>query len=86
MSVPTEKDIAQLKHSHCGPRVGEIYRHYKGGLYVVIARAIHEESCEPLVIYQSNISGATWARSLENFTSRVPVGIYFEPRFTRIVD
>ena len=32
--------------------VGKRYRHFKGGIYVVLTIAVHSESDEPLVIYQ----------------------------------
>lgn len=57
-----------------GPQPGEIYQHYKGGLYSVVARAIKEDTLEPLVIYQSNAKRSVWARTLDNFTSSVEVG------------
>ena len=33
--------------------VGKRYRHFKGGIYVVLTIAVHSESDEPLVIYQT---------------------------------
>lgn len=52
----------------------KIYRHFKGGLYEVIAVAFHTEDAEDLVIYTSLASGQTFARPLEMFLEEVPEG------------
>jgi hypothetical protein len=81
------KDIAQ-RQAAGGPQPGEIYRHYKGGLYSIVARAIKEDTLEPLVIYRSNAKGTTWARTLENFTEDLWLVGHPGPsrRFRREVD
>jgi hypothetical protein len=68
-----EKTEAQqdLARRHNLPVVGGIYRHYKGGLYVVIAVSIQEETGEPLVTYRSNARGTFWTRTLQNFQEHV---------------
>jgi hypothetical protein len=48
------------------PKVGEVYRHYKGGVYVVTGFATHSETLEELVIYR-DASFRSWARPLEMF-------------------
>jgi hypothetical protein len=83
------KDLAQ-RQATGGPQPGEVYRHYKGGIYSIVARAVKEDTLEPLVIYHSNKKGTNWARTLANFTELVPVhdeiGIRHVPRFTRLGD
>ncbi|MFB2832944.1 DUF1653 domain-containing protein [Floridanema evergladense] len=49
------------------PQVGKLYKHYKGGIYHVIAIAEHTETKESFVIYQSPNSAIVWARPLSNF-------------------
>ena len=82
-----DKDLAQLQSTE-GPQAGQIYRHYKGGLYTVVARAIKEDTLEPLVIYQSNARGTVWARTLANFAEEVHLeGLpYPTPRFIRVLE
>ena len=52
--------------------VGNVYRHFKGGLYVVQGVAVHSETAELLVIYTSKDEPQKmWARPLEMFVSSV---------------
>lgn len=51
---------------------GNVYRHFKGGLYVVQGVAVHSETAELLVIYTSkDDTRKMWARPLEMFVSSV---------------
>ena len=52
-----------------------IYRHFKGGLYLILACALTEDTCEPTVVYMSlNGDNRVWTRSLSDFESIVPEG------------
>lgn len=52
--------------------VGNVYRHFKGGLYFVQGIAVHSETAKLLVIYTSaDDPGKVWARPLEMFLSPV---------------
>jgi len=73
------KDLAQ-RQATGGPQPGEIYRHYKGGLYVVVCRSINEDDLTPLVTYRSNLKGTVWTRTVKNFTENVTDSV---PRFAR---
>ena len=54
------------------PKPGEVYRHFKNGWYKVIGIALHTETEERLVIYQS-LSGdrGIFARPVNSFLDKV---------------
>jgi hypothetical protein len=52
---------------------GGVYRHYKGGHYLVLGVARHSETEEPLVVYvrlYARTGCPLWVRPLANFTSK----------------
>ena len=54
------------------PVAGQIYKHFKGNLYEVLAVAVHTESEEKLVVYQSvDNPDRVFARPLEMFMSEI---------------
>lgn len=63
----------QSKNTSSRPeRTGDIYRHFKGGLYVITDLAVHTETKEVMVIYK-NIDDpiVSWCRPLDMFRSPV---------------
>ena len=68
------------------PEIGEIYRHYKGNIYQVIAVGKHSETLEDLVIYKALYSsdefpyGQMWCRPLTIWQET----INGKPRFEKI--
>lgn len=61
------------------PIPGRMYRHYKGGLYVVEAIAEHTEREERLVIYR-HTSGSVHARPVDEWNRPInnPLKLRFE--------
>ena len=57
-------------------QVSSIYRHFKGGYYIVhsIARIEKERDGEEVVVYQSLQDGQVWIRPVSEFQELVPEG------------
>lgn len=54
------------------PREGQVYRHYKGGLYLVEAIVRHSEDLSQMVLYRSlSTDGSRWVRPLEMWSEYV---------------
>ncbi|NCB03230.1 MAG: DUF1653 domain-containing protein [Spirochaetia bacterium] len=53
-------------------RTANIYRHFKGGYYIVHSVAKTEETGEEVVVYQSLETGQIWTRPVSSFNERVP--------------
>lgn len=67
------------------PEVNKIYKHFKGGYYLVCEIARHTETDEEMVIYISlNDSGVVWARPLELWEAPVYTEDGEIPRFVEV--
>lgn len=67
-------------------KVGEKYRHYKGGEYVIVAIAKHSETGEKMVVYKALYGNEqVWVRPYDMFTQKV-AGKNQEYRFEIIVN
>ena len=54
------------------PKIGSVYRHFKGNLYEVKAIALHSETGEKMVVYQALCGdGDTYVRPYDSFVSKV---------------
>jgi len=64
-----------------------LYRHYKGGMYAVLATTRHSESLEPMTLYRA-LYGAhgLWVRPAGMFDEIVQWEGQEQRRFTRIGD
>lgn len=73
-------DMQRIIQSHKNLMIGRRFRHFKGGIYIVIDIAIHSESAEAMVVYKTfnDLSGmnCTWVRPLSMFLSKVDKNKY----------
>lgn len=60
---------------------GAVYRHFKGGQYVVVCEATEESTGAPLVVYRGT-DGRHWTRPRDNFFSMVEHEGRHLPRFS----
>lgn len=59
-------------------KIGGLYRHFKGGLYILRGIAEHSENGKAYVIYEDAETGKLWVRPYGVFFSRVDVKKYPE--------
>ena len=73
MKDEKEVEQAQERARMQGPLSGEVYRHYKGGRYVVLHCGVLEATIEPCVMYRSLEKGYVWVRTLEDWSASLIV-------------
>lgn len=54
-----------------GIEPGQRWRHFKGGIYVIVANAHDEATGLAVVVYRGVNDATTWVRPLSNFLGRV---------------
>ncbi len=74
------KDQALAEIDRSPVRVGQRWRHYKGGEYDVVAVALLEATLDPVVVYAGH-DGVVWVRTLYVFLEEVSSGV---ARFSRV--
>jgi hypothetical protein len=80
--MPTDHDLPALAETPPG-----LYRHYKGGQYLVLATARHSETLEPMTVYRALYGErGLWVRPAGMFCEEVTIDGVRQPRFTRIGD
>jgi hypothetical protein len=76
-STPNPKDDAYERlltiRRETGIRPGQVWRHFKGGLYTVVGLSVDEWSLEPLVHYRSHAKGRVETRTLKNWFALIQV-------------
>lgn len=65
-------------------KAGNIYRHYKGNVYKIIALAKHSETEEDMVVYQNIIKQDTWVRPKSMWNEEININGQKVLRFTLI--
>jgi hypothetical protein len=81
-----EKQASVAKLRASGVLPGQIYKHFKGGVYKIVAVGLNEVDLEPLVHYRDTADeyGIVWTRYLHMFTGRALDGEIFVTRFVQI--
>lgn len=64
---------------------GDLYRHFKGGIYKFITRATNSETLEDVVVYQSLDTGEFWVRPAAMFFEYLETEQYTGFRFTPLI-
>jgi hypothetical protein len=59
------------------------YRHYKGGIYELVAEAVLEADHTPVMVYRGQ-DGAVWVRPRAAFFETVSVDGVEQPRFAAL--
>lgn len=65
-------------------KTGELYKHYKGNVYKIIALAKHSESGEDMVVYQNIEKGDIWTRPKYMWNEIININNQKVTRFTRL--
>lgn len=68
------------------PGDGQIFTHYKGGVYEIVATGFLEDSETPCVIYRSQEKDIVWVRTAKNFLEQVEHEGVIVPRFTLLAE
>lgn len=68
------------------PKLFRVYRHYKGGLYRVLAISRDERTGADFVVYVSLGDGHVWHRPVSEWSTLVGDGCGPSPRFTLEAD
>ncbi len=79
-----QKSIDEIKsawNDFDRPKNGQIFQHYKGGTYEVVATGFLEDTEAPCVIYRSLEKNIVWVRTAKNFLEQVEYKGITQPRF-----
>lgn len=63
------------------PKNGQIFRHYKGGDYEIVATGFLEDAEAPCVVYRSLLKNIVWVRTAKNFLENIEYNGKVQPRF-----
>lgn len=77
--IPLSKEAQSIRQG--------IYKHFKGGEYLVLGVALHSETQEEMVVYQHLLDGVAsqsyfWVRPVTMFLETVDKPEHNGPRFT----
>ena len=79
-----QKSIDEMQAGWNGldrPKDGQIFQHYKGGKYEIVATGFLEDSEAPCIVYRSLLKNIVWVRTAKNFLENVEYNGSVQPRF-----
>ena len=79
-----EKHDAQSGLPHTKVWAGQEWLHHKGGLYVIVAIGVKEDTGEQMIVYRSQKYGTVWIRNVDNWFQNVLTPEGEVPRFTEL--
>jgi hypothetical protein len=82
-----QKSLEQIKAAWTGidrPKDGQIFQHYKGGKYEIVATGFLEDTEAPCVVYRSLERNMVWVRTAKNFLENIEHNGIIRPRFKLI--
>lgn len=68
------------------PKDGQIFQHYKGGRYEIVATGFLEDTEAPCVVYRSLEKNIVWVRTAKNFLEQIEYNGVKQPRFKPVKD
>ena len=83
-----QKNIEEIQAGWNGltrPKDGQLFQHYKGGKYEIVATGFLEDSEAPCVVYRSLLKDIVWVRTAKNFLENVEHNGVIVPRFKPIL-
>jgi hypothetical protein len=66
------------------PKNGQIFEHYKGGRYEIVATGFLEDTEAPCVVYRSLEKDIVWVRTAKNFLENIEYQGVKRPRFNPV--
>ena len=72
------------KKNKCMTCEMEVYRHFKGGMYIKLFEAIDSETLEEVIVYASMQDGKIYTRNKKMFYENVHTSKFYGPRFYKI--
>ena len=83
------KDIVEIVaqwQAYERPEDGQVFEHYKGGLYSIVTTGFLEDTETPCVAYRSHKKDLVWVRTAKNFFEEIEHAGEIRPRFRRVDD
>lgn len=66
------------------PIDGQIFQHYKGGKYEIVATGFIGDTEAPCVVYRSIEKNIVWVRTAKNFLEAIEYHNVIQPRFAPV--